>query len=67
MKENGYTFPVLLAHQLVRGLLDNIVIPQNWLVDSKGKWKATQLGFDATDVDWVNNMVSKLESARSNQ
>lgn len=67
MKENGYTFPVLLAYQLVRGLLDNIVIPQNWLVDSKGKWKATQLGFDATDVDWVNNMVSKLESARVNQ
>jgi thiol-disulfide isomerase/thioredoxin len=67
MKERGYTFPVLMAYQLVRELLDNVGIPQNWLVDPRGNWKATQLGFDATDADWVKTMIGKLESVRTGQ
>lgn len=65
MQENKFTFPVLAAYHLVRELLDGVAIPQNWLVDGNGKWIATQIGFDATDADWVNTMVKKLESART--
>jgi thiol-disulfide isomerase/thioredoxin len=63
MKENGYTFPVLLAYGFVRDMLEGIGIPQNWVVDPKGTWLWTQLGFDASDADWVNTMVAKLELA----
>ncbi|MGC8760867.1 MAG: redoxin domain-containing protein [Bryobacteraceae bacterium] len=64
VKENGFTFPVLLAYDFVNRLLDVIGIPQNWLLDSKGMWIATQLGLDSTDSDWVNTMLGKLEAAR---
>jgi thiol-disulfide isomerase/thioredoxin len=67
MREHGFTFPVLLAYQLVHGFLGPIGIPQNWLVDPKGNWKATQVGFDAADPDWVNTMLRKLESLRTGQ
>jgi thiol-disulfide isomerase/thioredoxin len=67
MKENKFTFPVLLAYGFTRELLDGIGIPQNWLIDAKGNWLWTQMGFDASDADWVNTMVKKLELARQSQ
>lgn len=64
LKENGYTFPSLLAYDLVHRLLDVVAIPQNWIVDSKGRWIATQVGFDAAEKDWVNTMLRRLDAAR---
>lgn len=64
MKEHGYTFPALAAYGLVRSMFDGYGIPQNWLVDPKGNWIATQLGFDASDADWANSMLKLLEGAR---
>ena len=64
MKEQKFTFPVLSAYGFVRQLLDGIGIPQNWLVGPNGEWLATQIGFDASDADWVNTMLRKLEAAR---
>jgi len=64
MKEQGYTFPALPAFGLVRGMFDGYGIPQNWLVDPKGNWIATQIGFDASDPDWVNSMLNRLEEAK---
>ncbi|GIU77514.1 MAG: hypothetical protein KatS3mg005_0752 [Bryobacteraceae bacterium] len=64
VKENGYTFPVLPAYDLVHQMLDTVVIPQNWIVDAKGRWVAAQIGFDAAEKDWVNAMLRKMEAAR---
>jgi len=64
MKEHGFTFPVLAAFGLVRGMFDGYGIPQNWLVDPKGDWIATQIGFDASDTDWVSSMLKRLEDAK---
>lgn len=64
LKESGYTFPVLPAFDLVQRLLGVATIPQNWIVDSKGRWIATQVGFDAADRDWVMTMLRRLEAAR---
>lgn len=64
MKEHGYTFPALAAYGLVQSGFDGYGIPQNWLVDPKGNWIATQLGFDASDTDWTNTMLKLLEGAR---
>ena len=63
MKENGYTFPALLAYDFALGLLDGIAIPQNWIVDGKGKWKLTQLGYGA-EPDWPGEMLKRLESTK---
>jgi hypothetical protein len=64
LKEKGYTFPVLPAHSLVLNLLeDNWAIPQNWVVDTKGNWLWTQMGFGEQE-DWGQEMMQKLESAK---
>lgn len=63
MKENKFSFPVLFAHSFTFELLDGIGIPQNWLLDAKGNWIWTQLGFDASDPDWAGTMIKKLELA----
>ena len=63
VKENGYTFPVLLAYEFTRGLLEGIAIPQNWIIDTTGKWRLTQIGYGA-EPDWPGEMLKKLEGTK---
>ena len=55
---------LFIAVGLVRGMFDGYGIPQNWLVDPKGNWIATQIGFDAAETDWVNSMLKRLDGAK---
>ncbi len=64
VKEKGYTFPVLPANSFVLGVLDAVAIPQNWILDPKGAWRWSQLGYDARDPNWGETMVGKLESVK---
>jgi thiol-disulfide isomerase/thioredoxin len=64
LKEKGYTFPVLPAYEFVSSTLEGIGIPQNWIIDPRGTWKWTQLGFGA-ESDWQASMIQKLESVRA--
>ncbi len=63
VKENGYTFPVLLASSYVNDLLPYISIPRNWIVDAAGKWRLEQIGFGA-DTDWEKDIIEKMEQTR---
>ncbi len=65
LKEKGYTFPVVVAYNYVNSLLDSIGIPQNWIVDPKGAWRWTQLGFDSAETDWPQSMLQRLESVKN--
>lgn len=60
MKDNKYTFPVLLARELVDQVLPVIAIPQNWFVDPKGKLQWLQLGYGG-DPKWQDMMLAKLD------
>jgi thiol-disulfide isomerase/thioredoxin len=64
MKEKGYTFPVLPAYSYVVNLLNGFAIPQNWVVDPKGSWRWTQLGYGGDD-SWINDMVQRLEATKA--
>ena len=67
LRDKGYTFPVLPAYSLVNNLqvgIGNDGIPQNWLVDPKGNWIWTQMGYGAED-NWGQVMLQKLESAKA--
>ncbi|SPE40560.1 hypothetical protein SBA3_3790006 [Candidatus Sulfopaludibacter sp. SbA3] len=66
MKEKGYTFPVLPAANLVNEILDEVAIPQNWIVDPHGAWRWTQLGFGG-EPDWIGAMIQRLESVKKSQ
>jgi thiol-disulfide isomerase/thioredoxin len=64
LKEKGYTFPILSASSLVNNMQVNGGIPQNWVVDTKGNWLWTQIGYGAED-NWAQVMIQKLESAKT--
>jgi len=65
VKEKGFTFPVLPAYSFVLSLLDSVAIPQNWILDPKGAWRETQIGFDASDAKWADTIVAKLQTAKT--
>ncbi|HTS63848.1 MAG TPA: TlpA disulfide reductase family protein [Candidatus Acidoferrales bacterium] len=60
MKDNQYTFPVLLARELIDQLLPVIAVPQNWFVDTKGKLQWLQLGY-AGEPKWQDMILAKLD------
>jgi len=65
LKDKGYTFPVVPAYTMVNNLLDDYVtIPQNWIVDTKGTWLWTQIGY-GDEGDWAQTMTQKLEAAKA--
>jgi thiol-disulfide isomerase/thioredoxin len=64
VKEKGFTFPVLPAYSFVLSLLDSVGIPQNWILDPKGAWRLTQMGYDASDAQWADTMIGKLQSVK---
>ena len=64
MKEKGYTFPVLPAFGMVNGMFSSgWGIPQNWILDPKGVWRWTQIGFGGV-ADWEADMVRRLEGVK---
>jgi thiol-disulfide isomerase/thioredoxin len=64
IREQGYTFPVLLAHSYVDDLLGDVAIPQVWIVDARGKWLWEQLGFGPDRGNWYESVLEKIEAAR---
>jgi hypothetical protein len=60
LKEKKYTFPVLPAEKYVSDLLESVGVPQNWIIDAKGKWQWTQVGFSEADADWTQTILAKL-------
>ena len=65
VKEKGFTFPVVPAYSFVLSLLDSVAIPQNWILDPKGVWRLSQLGYDASDAQWAETMIGKLQSVKT--
>lgn len=63
LKEHGYEFPVLLAHNVLLDVLSE-GIPQNWIVNSKGTRQWKQMGF-SDDQNWETTVLSKLEAAKT--
>jgi hypothetical protein len=62
MKENKYTFPVLLAGDLMNSLVPMLGIPLNWIVDPSGTVRSEQVGFGAID-KWEDEMLAAIEKA----
>ncbi len=62
IKENKYTFPVLLAKDYADELsVDSI--PRNWIIDAKGKWQWQQIGFGSED-KWEDEMLAKIKETK---
>ncbi len=64
MKEKGYTFPVVPAYSYVVNLLNGYSIPQNWVLNPKGDWEWTQIGYGSDDA-WVKDMLAKLDAVKA--
>ncbi|MBZ5582481.1 MAG: TlpA family protein disulfide reductase [Acidobacteriia bacterium] len=64
MKENKYTFPVLPARGYVDGLVPELSIPRNWIVDAGGVLRSEKIGFGTGDAAWVDDIIRLMEAAR---
>jgi thiol-disulfide isomerase/thioredoxin len=65
INDHKYTFPVVLAKDLVNDLSPSLGIPQNWIVDAAGKWRWQSLGFGAEDEGWEKRVEEKLAATKS--
>ncbi len=61
---HGFSFPVLLAHDYVRGTLNVRGIPRNWVLDRQLVWRTDDVGFSGED-GWLDAMTEAIASARS--
>jgi thiol-disulfide isomerase/thioredoxin len=59
MRDNHYTFPVLMAKDLVYEILPTVAIPQNWVVNREGKWEWDEEGFSGAE-NFERVMMEKL-------
>ena len=49
-----------------RALLDGFAIPQNWIVDPKGVWRWTQIGYGG-EPDWIDAMIQRMEMVKKSE
>jgi thiol-disulfide isomerase/thioredoxin len=59
MKENKYTFPVILGRDVVDAVVPTLAIPRNWFITPKGKLEWEQIGF-GPDLKWQDIIMEKL-------
>jgi thiol-disulfide isomerase/thioredoxin len=59
---NGFTFPVVLAHEFVRVKLATVGIPRLWILDAGGNWRFDEMGY-AEGADWEAMVLAKIRSA----
>ncbi len=65
MRENKYTFPVLLASDMVKNFLGSVSIPRNWVVDRNGVLRYEQIGFgDVESEEFIKQMTAQVELVR---
>ena len=61
--KHHYTFPVIPARDLVNSIKPSIILPQNWLVNPKGKLEWEQIGYSREETDWQDKVIAKMEVA----
>lgn len=64
MKENKYTFPVLLGQAYADGYGVNS-IPRNWVISADGKLVFEGIGFGGDGEEWLKNAVQMIEKVKS--
>jgi len=62
LKETGFTFPVLVSRDLAEKIFPVIMLPQTWIVDSRGRRSSDRV-VGASD-DWVTSTITQMEKVR---
>ena len=61
VKDNKFTFPVLIAKDFASHVLADGGVPRNWILDAEGKWRWQQEGFGNGE-GWEKSVMDKLGS-----
>ncbi len=65
LKENKYTFPVMLAKSFVDGFAGPIGIPTTWIADTGGTIRFEVLGFGGDSGQWLDQTLKQFENVSS--
>ncbi len=60
LRSHSYTFPVVLAHDLVHEILPEVSIPRSWIAGPTGRVRMESMGFDPRVVLWEKDMLERL-------
>jgi thiol-disulfide isomerase/thioredoxin len=63
MKENKYSFPVLLGQAYADGIGVNS-IPRNWVISADGKLVFEGIGFGGEGEEWMKKAVELIEKVK---
>jgi hypothetical protein len=61
LKQNKYTFPVLLAKPFVDGFAGPIGIPTTWISDAGGSIRLEVLGFSGDSEEWQQETLAQMQ------
>ncbi|MEM1245909.1 MAG: TlpA disulfide reductase family protein [Acidobacteriota bacterium] len=62
LEKEGYVFETLLAYQHLQELFGGLSLPQNWIVDARGRKRFEQFGYGQTDDEsWLAELRQRLE------
>ncbi len=61
IKENGYTFPVVVSRDLAEKIFPVIAVPQNWIIDRQGR--RSEEMWPGGGERWVERIVTEMEKA----
>jgi thiol-disulfide isomerase/thioredoxin len=61
MAEHKLKFQVVPSFVFVGQLVGFLSVPRIWIIDNKGKWQWEQVGFDANDQGWEDDVLKRLE------
>jgi thiol-disulfide isomerase/thioredoxin len=64
LKENNYSFPVLLAKSFIDAFTGPIGIPTNWISDRAGSLRLESLGFSGDGEEWLKQTLEQMEKVR---
>ncbi|MDQ6676747.1 MAG: redoxin family protein [Acidobacteriota bacterium] len=64
MKGKSYTFPVVMGRDVMNSISPQLMVPQNWLVDSDGMVTERQIGYTAGS-GWKAEMAGRLKGPQS--
>jgi thiol-disulfide isomerase/thioredoxin len=64
LKENNYTFPVLLARSFVDSFTGPLGIPTNWISDADASIRLESTGFGGDGDEWIQQTEEQMEKVK---
>lgn len=64
LKENKFTFPVLVAKSFMDSFSGSMTIPTNWIADRTATLRVESIGFGGDGEEWIKKTLEQMQKIR---